>query len=269
VFYGKELWLGAAMLPACGAGAVHIIAGYPKTLVVPTLAAGALSIVLLLGTAWWTSLRAPSQADSQRSIPRYRMLLDAMPSVCYAALCAVFLLFTDTRYVSDQFDLAIAVAPLVLGMGAVEWRAHRFTELASDLLHQNAFTADFGRAVWRLLLRELTLCILIFGGLGGLLLAILSNFGLLTGYGAMLIGAHVMLGGAYFAGFVLARYEQYPWLLGILSCVVAADIAVVSSAARDLEPAVRPTAFLLGCSILLVLLLARLYRSAGRAYLYR
>ncbi len=31
----------------------------------------------------------------------------------------------------SDLDLGIAVAPLVLGMGAVEWRAHRFSEQAS------------------------------------------------------------------------------------------------------------------------------------------
>ncbi|MGH3687105.1 MAG: hypothetical protein ACRDRU_16940 [Pseudonocardiaceae bacterium] len=269
VFYGKELRLGVAMLPACAVGVVHIVAGYPGALVVPTLVAGGLSIVLVLGTAWWTSIRAASQADSRRSVSGHRMLLDAVPSVCYAALCAAFLLFTDTRYVIGQFDLAIAVAPLVLGMGAVEWRAHRFTESAGDLLHRNSCTADFARDVWRLLLRELTICLVVLGGLGGVLLAILRHFGMLTDQGAMLVGAHVLLGGAYFVGFVLARYEQYPWLLGILSFVVVTNIAVVSSVTRDLEPVVRPMIFLLSCSILLVLLLARLYRSAGRVYLYR
>jgi hypothetical protein len=269
VFYGKELRLAVMMLPACVAGVVHIVSGYPAALIVPTLIAGALSTVLVLGAAWLTSVRAATPGESRRSIPGYRMLLGAVPSVCYAVLCAVFLLFTDARYVNDQFDLAIAVAPLVLGMGAVEWRAHRFTELASGLLHRNIFPVDFSCEAWRLLMRELTMCLLILGGLGGALLAILSGFGTLSVNGAMLIDAHVILGGAYFVGFVLARYEQYPWLLGILSFVVVTNIGAVYSVAHHFELLDQAPIFLLSCSVLLALLLTRLYTSVGRVYLYR
>ncbi len=269
VFYGKELRLLVTMLPACILGVLHIVSGYSPALVTPTLVAGALSIVLVLGVAWLTSVQAASEADSRGSVPGRRMLLGAAPSVCYAALCAAFLLFTDFRYVVGQFDLAIAVAPLVLGMGAVEWRAHRFTERARDLLHRNTFPGDFSRDARRLMLQELTICLLILGGLGGALLATLSGFGMLSTHGAMLINAHVVLGGAYFVGFVLARYQQFRWLLGILSFVVAANIVVATSLADNLRPPDMAPIFLMCCSTLLVLLLARFYTSAGRAYLYR
>lgn len=269
VFYGKELRLAVAMLPACVLGALHITSGYKSALVTPTLIAGALSIVLVLGVAWLTSVQAATGADSRRSVPGRRMLLGAAPSVCYAALCAAFLLFTDSHYVVGQFDLAIAVAPLVLGMGAVEWRAHRFTERISVLLHRNTFSVNFSRDAWRLMLQELMMCLLILGVLGSALLATLSGFGILSTHGAMLINAHVVLGGAYFVGFVLARYQQFPWLLGILSFVVAANVAVVGSIARHLEPRDLAPIFLLSCSVLLVLLLGRFYTSTGRVYSYR
>lgn len=269
VFYGKELRLVVAMLPACVLGVLHITSGYKPALVTPTLVAGALSIVLVLGVAWLTSVQAATNADSRGSVPGRRMLLGAAPSACYAALCAAFLLFTDFRYVVGQFDLAIAVAPLVLGMGAVEWRAHRFTERLSDLLHRNTVPVDFSRDARCLMLQELTICLLILGGLGGALLATLSGFGMLSSQGALLIDAHVVLGGAYFVGFVLARYQQFRWLLGILSFVVVANIAVVTSMAHDLKPPDVAPIFLVCCATLLVLLLARFYTSAGRVYLYR
>lgn len=269
VFYGKELWLAVLMLPACVVGVIHIASGYPAALIRPTLLAGALSIVLVLGTAWWVSVRATTQADARRLVPRRRTLFGAVPSASYAALCAVFLLFTDSRYVIGQFDLAIAVAPLVLGMGAVEWRALRFTEQVGDLLRHSTLTVDFRRAVRRLLVHELTVCLLILGGLGCILLVTLRSFATLSVHGAMLIDAHVVLGGAYFLGFVMARYEQFPWLIGIMFTIVVINVAAVYAVAQYLGSHGEIPIFLLSTAALLVLLLTRLYVSAGRVYQYR
>ena len=73
VFYGKELRIAVTMLPASVAGIVLLVSGYATALVVPTLAAGGLSIALLAVTALVTSTRAPKRPDGPHPVARSRM----------------------------------------------------------------------------------------------------------------------------------------------------------------------------------------------------
>jgi hypothetical protein len=271
VFYRKELWLAALMAPAFVTGVVHITSGYAVALVVPTLVAGAVSALLIAGAAWWASVRgaAGAEPDPPGGVVWSRSVRGAMPSICYAVLGAWFLLFTDSRFIIGQFDLAIAVAPLVVGMGTVEWRAHRFRDQAVELLHRDATPMDFRRDVGRLVLRELMLCLLVLGGLAALLLTTLSALGMLSGDGAVLAEAHVVLGGAFFLGFVLARHEQFTSVLWIFAAVVVGNVIAVEFLAPHLGSSGLVQVFLLSTSTLLVLLLARLRVTAVHVYHYR
>jgi hypothetical protein len=259
VFYGKELRLAVVMLPASVAGLALLASGYAAVLVRPTLAAGGLSIVLLAVAAWVTSTRAPAQHEQQRPAALFRMFPGAVPSVCYAALCAVFFLLTASQFLVGERDLALAAAPLILGMGALEWRAHRFTEKAGELFSGTAMAAEFGSAAWRLLLTELANCLAILGGLGAAVLVMLRVAGWLSVLGVMLSGAYILLGGVFFLGFVMARHQQLAQLLGIMSPVVIADVLGGG----------KVPIFLLGTVILLLLHLVALRASFRRAYLYQ
>ncbi|HEX2807156.1 MAG TPA: hypothetical protein VHN80_13410 [Kineosporiaceae bacterium] len=268
VFYGKEWWLGLMMLPAFGAGVLNLAHSTSDALVRPTLIAAAGSVALILGGAWIASTR--SEPPDPTSTGTYsRTLVGAAPSISYAVLCAVFLLFTDSRYLSSHFDLAIAAAPLILGMGAVEWRAHRFTEAVDDLLCHSGEAGQFRLGAWRLLLHELSICLLVLGALGVALLGLLLRFGWLTLSGAMLVDAHILLGGAFFLGFVLARHQRFPWLLGILATVVAVNVLLVFTAADTFSPNGEIPIFLGSTLALLVLLTFAFKVSLGRIYTYR
>lgn len=269
VFYGKELLVAVTMLPASVAGIVLLVSGYATALVVPTLVAGGLSITLLAVTAWVTSTRAPKRPDGPHPVARSRIFAGAVPSVGYAALCVVFLLLNDSRYLVGEFDLAIAALPLILGMGTLEWRAHRFTEKVGKLLGRTATCAEFGRSAWQLLLQELTICLAVLGSLGALILVILHEFGSLSARGAMLIDAHVLLGGAFFLGFVLARHQQFARLLWIMSLVVVADVLAVHWAADRFPPHGEVLIFLLSTTVLLVLQIITLRVSFRRVSQYR
>ena len=269
VFYGKELRIAVTMLPASVAGIVLLVSGYATALVVPTLAAGGLSIALLAVTAWVTSTRAPKRPDGPYPVARSRIFAGAVPSVCYAALCVVFLLLNDSRYLVGEFDLAIAALPLILGMGTLEWRAHRFTEKVGELFGRTAMCAEFGQAAWQLLLQELTNCLAVLGSLGALILVLLHEFGSLSARGAMLVDAHVLLGGAFFLGFVLARHQQFARLLWIMSLVVAADVLAVRWVADRFPPHGEVLIFLLSTTILLVMQIVTLRVSFRRVYRYR
>ena len=271
VFYGKELWLALLMAPAFVVGMAHVATGFDPALVSAALAAAGVSVTLICGAAWFTAVRgaADAEPDAPGRVVWGRLAVGAAPSVCYGALGALFLLFTDARFVIGQLDLAIAVAPLVLGMGAVEWRAARFTEQAEDALRREAGLPAFRRCTQRLVVRELTLCLLVLGGLAAALAAVLGGLGLLSGAGVVLIEGHVVLGGGYFLGFVLARHEQFPAVIGIMAAVVTADVAAVLLLTADLGPGAPIAIFLANATALLVALLARLWLTAGRIYHYR
>jgi hypothetical protein len=268
VFYRHEFRLAVTMLPASASGIALLLSRYASAFVAPTLAAGELSTLLLAVTAWETSRRAPVRPDSPGNITVSRTIAGAAPSIYYAALCATFMLLTDSRFLFGDIGLAIAALPLILGMGMLEWRAHRFTDKVGKLWSRSAVCAEFRRAAWRLLMKELASCLAVLGGLGAILLVILRESGALSSRDAMLVNAHVLLGGAFFLGFVLARHQQFGRLLGIMSFVVAADVLLLPWASVRLAPDGAIPIFLLCTAILLILQLITLRASFRRVFYY-
>ncbi|MEV0677727.1 hypothetical protein AB0I60_14505 [Actinosynnema sp. NPDC050436] len=267
LFHRREVLLLVAMLPACLFGVMHLMSGYADEVVPPVLVAGVFSVGLALTAAYRTS-RVPGN-DPGKVPPARALALGALPSTAYAALCAAFLLHTDVRYVMGPVDLAVGVTPLVVGMGAVEWRVHRLFDQAGELLQRCATPTLFDRAVWRLLLRELALCLLVLGALALVLLAALRWSGALTVHGALLIDAHVVLGGAFFLGFVLIRTGGPGWAVGCLAVVLPVDVVLVGATAGDPSRYGDVPVFLGCCAALAVLLLAALRRSVGQVRHYR
>jgi hypothetical protein len=230
---------------------------------------GAASSVLVVAVAGCATFARSGKADPPRPAPLSRTLLTVMPSVGYAAISAGFLLYTDARYLTAPFAVSIGVVPLVLGMGMLEWRSLRFTERAAGLMHTAGSPREFRRDVWRAVLGELRLCMLVLGGLGLALLLVLGRFGALTFEGALLIGAHLVLGGAYFVGFVLANHRRFRPLLGITATVLAAYVPLTVLVAPRLAPYGEIPIFLANAGLLLFLLLAALRTSIGRVHQYR
>ncbi|MBW4718086.1 hypothetical protein [Saccharothrix obliqua] len=265
VFHRREAWLLAAMLPAAIGGLLHLLTGFADGLVVTVLALGVISVAAAL-TAAHRAGAAVEASGVSRVPPVRELVLGALPGMVYAALCAGFLLHADMRYVIGPLDLAVGVTPLVAGMGAVEWRVHRMFEQASRLLRRCASPALFHRAMWRLLLRELATCLVVLGALALVLLAALRWSGELTVPGALLIDAHVVLGGAFFLGFVLIRTGGPGWAVACLVAVLPADVLLVALA--DGRHGDVPV-FLGCCAALSILLLAALHRSVGQVRHYR
>jgi hypothetical protein len=85
----------------------------------------------------------------------------------------------------------------------------------------------------------------------------------------LLVEAHVILGSAFFLGFVLSRLEQLPALIGLMSLVVGADLVAVLFFSSYIGSYAAITAFLVASISLLVLLLGRLLVAVGRVYHYR
>ncbi|WP_460443920.1 hypothetical protein, partial [Amycolatopsis cihanbeyliensis] len=263
VFRGLEHRVAVLMVPACVAGLIHLASGRAGALTVPTLLVAGVSVLSLVFTAALATRRAgpsPGFAGMARTV---------LPAMCYAVVCATLLLFTAARYVTAGWDLAIAAAPLVLAMGTLEWRSHRFDEQVAGLLRRARSAAEFGREVWRVLLREVTVCLLALGGLGLLLLGGLAAAGLLTSRGALLVDAHILLGSAFFAGFVLANRGRAGILLAVSTGVVAANVLATSTLAEFLEPHGEVPIFFASNALLLLLLLTALRASLGRVHHYQ
>ncbi|MEU5696696.1 hypothetical protein [Actinosynnema sp. NPDC020468] len=268
LFHRKELWLVLSVVPAGVAGLTHLASGYSEVLVPTVLACGGATVVLALELARRAGRDARDREGVRVPTPR-NLALGAAPSVLYAALCAGFLLYTDVRYVLGALDLAVAAAPLILGMGVVEWRANRLFERAEDLLGGDLLPTEFAELAWRNLLRELANCLVALGALGLVVLGLLRWFGVLTTRGALLLDAHVLLGGAFFLGFVLIRTGGLVTCLAILSGVLLADVVVAELAADALAPQGHAVVFLPTVALLSVLLLTALRRSVGQVRHYR
>jgi hypothetical protein len=225
VFHGKELRLALTMLPAFLMGLLLMLSGFAEKFVLPTLVTGGLCIVLLAVTALVTSMRAPAQPDSRRQVAFAKTFAGVSPSMCYAALCALYFLNTEARFlIGAGAALAIAGLPLILGMGALEWRAGRFTDKAQGLFSRSASSAEFRNTAWRLLLAELSNCLMILGSLYIIFILIMLKYNQLSSEGSQLADAYVLLGGVFFLGFVMARHQQFARLLGIMLPIVLAEV---------------------------------------------
>ncbi len=196
--------------------------------------------------------------------PMWREVWAVLPIVGYAGLCAAYLLYADTRYVNAGTDLALAVTPLVLGMGALEWQARQFSERAVGLTRRVRYPADFVRRVWRLFGGGIGTTIGIMAALAAALMAVLAYADLLTGRGAVVIGAHVLLGGAYFIGFILLNHGRLAVLLAVSGSVLVGYAVGVAEL-----PYAHWAIFLASSSALVVLLLVTVCTSLTEARRYR
>lgn len=269
VIYGLERRLLLIMLPAIGAGATHLVYGFAPESVPFVLIAGAISCVGLISWALYSSTEQLPPSDPPGAVSYRQLAITVLPGIWYAVSCATLLLFTDARFLTARFDLSIGVVPLVLGMGALELRSHRFTEQATDLMRRLRMPAEFGREIWRIFTRELMTCLLVLGTLGVALLAVLMAVGSLTTTGALLIDAHIVLGGALFSGFVLANLGLFRPLLATVTTIAAADIIVTVFWAHLFGPHGEVPIFLVSSSVLLLILLAVLKANVGVIYHYR
>ncbi|WP_030437159.1 hypothetical protein [Actinoplanes subtropicus] len=219
MFYRREALQAAAMAPAVLAGLAYLAAGpamRPAALVTAAAGLAAAFAFALLATRGHGENERPARAD-----------LSGLAGVTWYGLCsAVLLLHASAPYLNSRLDLAIAVAPLILAMGFVEWRAERFQAEAVGLTRRSHSPREFGHGMWWLIGRETLACLAVPAALGLVLLAGLDAAGRLTGPGALMVAAHVVLGGAYYSAFVLAGFERFGWLCACLLTAMAAHVGI-------------------------------------------
>ncbi|MGW3118187.1 hypothetical protein ACWDBW_13780 [Streptomyces sp. NPDC001107] len=269
VFYRMEWRLAVIALPLFVAGGSYLAHGYDAGRAAPVLITGIGSCVLTAGVAWWATGPERQPRDRAQPAPFAPALFSVLPSIGYAMLSATFLLYNTVPFVTAPLDLALAMGPLVLGMGTVEWRTHRFNIEAVELAHRARTTTDFQRRVWHLLLREMALCVLVVASLGTLLLVSLSMSGHLTPRGVLLLGAYLMLGAAYFVGFIATNHGHFRSILEITGTVLVLNIAASISLSHYFAPYGEVPIFVASCAVLLALLLLALRLNIGDVHHYR
>jgi hypothetical protein len=275
LFYRLERWLVVMLSPGLGFAVAYLVMDRPRWFAGVVVGAAVGSVVLALGTAWAASLRVAPPAGvavptAPRGTPRYgREIAGALPIVGYAAVCAGYLLFTDSQFVLARTDLAVGATPLVLGMGVLEWRARRYGERSLRLLTRTYHPAEFGRKVRVLLLRNLAGSLLILAALAALPLLVLHQVGLLSGRGVLMTAAHVLLGGAYFVGFLLIGQRRLPALLVTMASVGVVDVAATVRLARLFGRYGTVPVFLTCTAVLLVLLVVVLGSGIHQIWRYR
>ncbi|MGZ4649877.1 MAG: hypothetical protein ACXV3A_05005 [Kineosporiaceae bacterium] len=266
VFYRRELVLAAAVLPGVTVGAVYLIARAPAALVGPTLVAAVVSVVLTLGAAWYVNRRAMSVPDGVGIAVNVGFSRTVTPAVGYAAAGAVLLLFTNAHFFAAGTALALAGIPLVLGMGAVEWRAERFVEGAADLLGATGDVPPLRAGLWRSLCLELATVLGILAALAAGLVAVLAATGEATIQGTLLTAGHVLLGGVFLLCFVLSRHEHFPWVVAAMGATVVGYVLAVTASAGGSQTSAVVELFLVTTSSLVVLLLGA-FRAGTRSVL--
>ena len=273
--YRREVWLTAAMVPGVAAGLAHLALGRPGAGMAAAIGCGSVLLALAMAVVF-TSRRPPSDAgwSADRSEPplseSLRPELGQLGAVVlYAGLSAAFLLQVDVRYFTGRLALAVAAAPLIVGMGVVEWRTRRFHEQAGGLLHRTTDPKRFGIAVWGLLVAGLLGVLGTIGTIAAGLIYALDRTGRLDAAAAVLILAHVVVGGAYFLAFVVAGQSRYLRLSAVLAAALIIDVAAVRLWPGTAGP-LREGVAMVACGVLIQALLAlSLRRVLGQAWRYR
>jgi hypothetical protein len=265
VFYHREVLAFASMLPAAIAGIAYLVVGEP--LLAAAIWVGIGSVVLAFGLAvGQTTGRGdgtePPLGDTLRG--QFRRFLAV---VVFTALSAAFFLYPQARHLVGPLDVAIATLPVIVGMGVVEWRAHRFAVDARALLARVGHPGEFVVRVWLIVLSGLVTCLVAASALAAVLLAALAGIGQLGAAGAVMAVSAVLLAGTYYLGFLLANLARYTWLSGsLLLCLVLYAVAGQAVTGGGLGDVI---AFLAATALLFLLYLAALAGSVGDAHRHR
>jgi hypothetical protein len=220
VFYRREGLQAATMAPAVLAGLGYLIAG--PALRPAALATAGLSVAAAFAAALWLT-RA---GETPPTAPGRALRRAGLAGVtCYGLLSAALLLHAEAPYLLTRLDIAVAVVPLILAMGFVEWRAGRFRARAVRLTHRSHRPEQFQRGMWLLLGRETLACLAVPGLLGLALLAGLAGAGRFSAAAAAMVAAHAALGGAYYAAFLLAGFERFGWLCASMLVAIVIHVA--------------------------------------------
>jgi hypothetical protein len=268
-FYRREAWLAATMAPAAATGLGYALTGQPSMRL--ALTAGAVSVGVTLVLAVLFVVRSLKSASATKQTHPLRTLLGGRVTVftlvvVYTALSAAYLLHSQVPYLLDRFDILVTAVPLMLGMGIVEWRARRFTEMARELLLHVHYPREFIRRIWLLLVANVGACTGA-AGLGALaLLVIQDRVTTFSTAAATMAAGYAILAGAYMVTFVLAGHGRYGSLSGALAAALAIHLVGSASVRVGSDTLTDTTVFLISAVVLQVLLLLAMIPVANQVW---
>jgi hypothetical protein len=265
VFYRREVWIFAAMVPAALAGVCYLAVG--AALLGPAVALGASSVAIIYGAAIAATARRKSQPEPPLRPLVVRELRHLSAVAAFTALTAAYFLYPQTYLLPGHVGVAIGALAVTAGMGFVEWQAHRFGDRAYSLLFRVGRPAVFALGARWLMLRGLGACLAGVGLLAAVLLAVLAFTGAFTAAVAVMSAASVLLAGAYYLAFLLANMNRYAELcLNLLACLAAFAVGAraLGGSAADAAVALAATT-----TILLLLNLVCTARVSGQAWRHR
>lgn len=207
LFFDADRRLFSSLSPGLLAAALYMASGMPPVLTGLVILAEILSIGFALAVAMNLTVHAPVTEKPKLT---HRDIRETAPFVVYGMLCAGFLSLSALTTMNDAVPAAVglAVAPLVLSMGAAEWRLRRYRERVLGLLQRTYEIPDFARGALTEFLRSLGIY---WAALLALTLAfacLATLTGALDSRATGALGAHLALGGGFFAGFVLTSHGR-------------------------------------------------------------
>ncbi|MCX7783675.1 MAG: hypothetical protein N2318_08530, partial [Meiothermus sp.] len=199
LLYKRELWLLAATSPAVGSGVLFLLA--PDVLGAATTTLVMMVSVLLSFGAALITIQAKATHSPWKVLQRADWL-DTLPLMLYGFLSAIFVFINPFWHWITNTPIAsgLAVIPLVLSMGGLEWQLRVFLERMSLLLASTNDLGVFARNVNRIFLSVLAsygLLLLVLS----LLAAVFLN--LRDSESQIFLVANFLLGLGFFVAFTL------------------------------------------------------------------
>ncbi|MFI9642198.1 hypothetical protein ACIG87_19375 [Micromonospora sp. NPDC051925] len=225
LFYRREWWLAAAMLPALLFGAIFLVSGGVAQRRW-AVGAAALGVLATLAAGLWATRSAARVEEPTPRDPLWPPWPALLGVVGYGLCSATLLFHAQAPYLLGQLDVAAAAVPLILSMGFVEWRTSRFWASAVALSRRARVPSGFVAGVWRTIGREVAACLSVPAVLGAVLLAGLAYAGLLSAAGVVMTAAHVALAGAYYLAFLLVGRGRYGWLCLSMTVVIVLHVGL-------------------------------------------
>lgn len=243
LLYKREARLLLAALPAVISGVLFLL--------LPGLLGPALTVLMMMLSAVFSFVAALTNLNAKPAVSPWKVLqkedwLDAIPLVLYGLLSAVFVFVNPFRHwiAGTTITTGLAVVPLVLSMGGLEWQLRVFLERVSLLL---ASTSDF-----RVFARYVNRIFLIALASYGMLLLTLSLltmvfFNLYSPEFQILLLANLSLGLGFFIAFTLtAMNRTLRALLGMLFALMV-YAGTLGLSFQGVLPLDESTSYLLGC----------------------
>jgi hypothetical protein len=258
MFYRRELWQALAMVPAVVAGVVYLV---NEDILAPALITGGGGVAAACAAALWSTR---GHGSGEPAFGHDRKKLAGVTA--YGILSALLLLHAALPYLPNRIDIALAVAPLILSMGFVEWRAERFRGRALELTRTSRSPRDFERRLGQRIGRELLVCMGVAAALGLVLVLVLQTREPAV---FVMVGAHVLLAGAYYVAFLLAGFEHFGRLCASLIAALTLHLGVVALLGRPVAPLTDTVLFSGSVLALLSLFLLGLAPSVRQVRHYR